>query len=195
MKYNDTVIESAALSNSTSSVSELTIRANYLTLCASAAGDMVCTTSKNTTDLGTISSTDSSTDGVSLVVIASALSLVCTPYLLITALVIVLLLTIVVLWQLMPFVPGKVIARKICAAAALLASLVWGLGAMLQHQAIVSAEAFVEAATLNYISVERGSKAEALSWTAFLFLVITFFALLFRVFRDHRQLMALDEKC
>ncbi|KAM9924190.1 hypothetical protein OXX59_004698 [Metschnikowia pulcherrima] len=191
MRYNDTNIVSG---NTTAAVSGLTIRANYLTLCASAAGEMVCTTSKNTTALsGTVGSEKSGT--VSLVAISAALGEVCSPYLLVTTLVLVLLITIVVLWQLMPFVPGKIIARKICAVTALLASLVWGLGAMLQHQAIVSAQAFVQASTQQYIHVERGSKAEALSWTSFTFLVITFFSLSFRVFRDHRQMMALEEKC
>lgn len=160
------------------------LRVNYMALCSTTTGAMECSTLRNYTALSAGSMVDTPAGSLSLADLASQLNDVCTPYILVTALVLVFMILLCELWLAIPLVPWKVPVRRFAAVIALLCALLWGLGAMLQHQAIRCAQVFISAATLSAVLVSRGSRAEAMSWTSFAFLVLVFIALVFRVVRD-----------
>lgn len=167
---------SGAATNGT--LADLVIKANYLAMCATASSETVCTTNTNITGLGGLGDS-------SLVTILTMLAKVCRPYLVETTIVLVVVLLACELYTAIPFVPGKLLARRLCAGFGAVSCLVWGLGAMLQHQGVAGAQAFVQAAN-NTILVLKGTRAEAMLWTAFAMLVVTFLALLVRVILDNR---------
>lgn len=173
----------AAYSNETDTT--LTVKANYLGLCASTeSGGTVCTSSHN---LAAVEEATGSTGAVNLFAIVEGLRLICYPWVLVATLVIILLVIVVELYHVMPFVPGRYMARKVCLGATALTVMVWGIGAMLQHQAVKGAKAFVDAATDDYIEVKVGTRAEAMLWAAFLLLILATLASCFRVYQDHRR--------
>lgn len=185
------------VSYNTSSAANATggaLRVNYMALCSTITDSMTCATLRNYTALAGSSVSSVSGQTLSLAQIASLLNDACTPYILVASLVLVFLLMVCELWVAIPLVPWKASMRRIIAGIALLSALIWGLGAMLQHQAIRCAQAFIESSTESAVLVKAGTRAESLSWTSFAFMVVLFVGSTFRVVRDMRETRFDEEK-
>lgn len=164
--------------------SSIQLRANYFALCVTANGSTLCLPASNSTAL--VEATTVGTDGedLSLGTLAKQLQEVCLPHLLVVSVVLVLLLVVVAAWQTTPCLPGKRRLGQVGAGLGAGTGLIWGLGAMLQHQAVASAVAFVETSSFGLVEVSRGGRAEAMLWTAFAFVITGFLGLLVGVVRD-----------
>ncbi|WPK23813.1 hypothetical protein PUMCH_001059 [Australozyma saopauloensis] len=160
-----------------SSVTGITIKANYMALCVSSTNQLMCSPSKNLTALQEATTISNGPVNFSLVTVAEALTQVCKPYLLVTSIVLLLLLLVFVIWIGLPFVPGKAMASRIALGFTGLTVVVWGLGAMLQQQGVEGAREFILVASMEMVIVLRGGRAHAMAWTAFSFVLAAFLCL------------------
>lgn len=164
--------------------SNITITANYMAMCVSGANEKMCSPAGNTTSLENHTKVHLGKTTLSLSDVSRSVSDACHPRLLVVTIALTLLLLIMVIWCAVPFFPVKPVVRKISCGTALLTVLLWGLGAMLQHQTLEGALYFIKSASLGLISAKKGGRAEAMSWTAFTFLLLSFFMLAFTCFRE-----------
>ena len=174
LEFNETIANSVS---SNSLITELSLAAGYLGMCVLADGSKMCSTAKNALDLAPYATISVGESSLSLVEVSKALRNVCHPRLLATSLALCLVLLLVMSWLALPLVPGKVVVRRVGCGLAALALMIWGLGAMLQHQAVAGAKSFSEAALLGLVIVAKGGRAEAMTWTAFAFLLASCLAL------------------
>lgn len=166
--FNDTL---AASVSSNSLLTDFSLAAGYMAMCATASGSSVCSMASNTSALEAYSTIIVGDSLISLVALAQALSRICHPRLLECSLAMCLALLVMVAWLSVPLVPGKITVRRGACVVAAATALVWGLGAMLQHQAVAGARQFSEVALLGIVEVQRGARAEAMSWAAFAFIL------------------------
>lgn len=188
--YLVTLLFNQSLADSVSSNSllpGLSLAAGYMAMCASASESTVCSMASNTSALESSSTIDVGDSLISLVALAQALRHVCRPHLLETSLGLCLGLLVMIAWLSVPLLPGKLTVRRCACAVAAATVLVWGLGAMLQHQAVAGAREFSQAALLGIVEVARGTRAEAMSWTAFAFVVVAFMGFAVECAADMRQ--------
>lgn len=178
-----------ALSNSTHpSIPDITMKSNYLAMCVTLDSATECVSAHNLTSLYESSSVVLTDGTYSLSDIASNLSDVCNPRLLVSCIVLSLILVLFSTWLAIPLIPWKVAARRIAFGFGVILVLLWGLGAMLQHQTVLTAIAVLEVSSLGLISMKRGGRAEAMTWTAFLFLAVATIGLAFGCWRDMRAI-------
>lgn len=187
LRFNNTVAEAVS---SNSLASNLSLAAGYMAMCATISDSTVCSMASNTSALDPYATIDVADSPVSLVALAQALRRVCHPRLLETSLAMCLALLVMMAWLSVPFLPGKFAVRRAACAVAAVTVLVWGLGAMLQHQAVAGARAFSEMALLGLVEVTRGARAEAMSWAAFAFVVVACLGFGMECVTDMRRLQA-----
>lgn len=182
MSFNDD-----SLSNSSSlSIPDITMKSSYLAMCVTLDSLTECVSAHNLTALYESSTVTLSEGSISLSDIASSLSGVCNPRLLVCCIILSLILILLLTWLLIPLVPWKVAVRRLAFFFGLLSVLLWGLGAMLQHQTVLTAIAVVKVSALGLVSIKRGGRAEAMTWAAFLFLAVATIGLAFGCWRDIR---------
>lgn len=151
---------------------EISLRAGYLAMCVNLDSAMECVAAHNLTALYSSSSIVLDEGTISLTDISSALSDVCNPRVLICCIIMSLALIVLILWLAIPLVPAKLFVRRVTLGLGVLTVLLWGLGAMLQHQTVLTTVKLVEVSSMGLITSSRGGRAEAMTWTAFLFLAV-----------------------
>lgn len=181
--FDDFHIDSGA------SATNISLTANYMAMCVSSDHDRVCTAADNTTRLDQSSSIKLGESKMSLYDISYAITEACHPRLLVAAIILSLLLLLMVICCTLPFFPVKHLVRRASCGLALFIALLWGLGSMLQHQTVEGAEQFISVASMGLVSVAKGSRAEAMAWTAFAFSLTSFFSLALTCFRELRILL------
>ncbi|KAF3991679.1 hypothetical protein FT663_00990 [Candidozyma haemuli var. vulneris] len=188
-KFNTTADAfSEVISTNTSSIAKRSITANYMGICARLEdGKKVCSAAGNYTALDKYLSVGAQGTKISLAEIASKFTEACHPRLLIVSLMLVVLLLLTVLWCTIPLLPSKPLIRKISVGLCLLCILIWGLGSMLQHQTVASTVKLVGPSSMGMVIATKGGRAEAMTWTAFAFLLVVLGMLAKSVFQDMRQ--------
>lgn len=151
---------------------DITLRAGYLAMCVNLDSTMECVAAHNLTALYSSSSVALEEGTISLTDVSSALSDVCNPRILICCIIMSLSLIVLILWLAIPLVPAKLFVRRVTLGLGVLTVLLWGLGAMLQHQTVLTTVKLVEVSSMGLITASRGGRAEAMTWTAFLFLSV-----------------------
>lgn len=175
-------------SNGSSAIGSRYITTNYMGMCGKLeTGAKLCSTLTNSTNLGDYFAVSFQDSGISLIDIAHNFSDACHPRLLITSLVLVVLLIVALLWCAIPFLPSKPLVRKLSAGLCLVCILIWGLGLMLQHQTVAAAIKLVGASSMNMVIASKGARAEAMTWTAFAFLVVVLGLFSKDIFMDMRK--------
>lgn len=164
--------DSADLVSLNLSLPDITLRAGYMAMCVSVDSAMECVAAHNLSVLYASSSIKLEEGTMSLTDVSRGLSETCNPRLLVCCIILSLLLIVLILWLAIPLVPGKMFIRRVTLALGVLTVLLWGLGAMLQHQTVLTAVKLVEMSSLGLIKLNRGGRAEAMTWTAFLFLFV-----------------------
>lgn len=187
-------------SNISTKISEMSLRVGYLGVCLNIDKSFTCTNYKelnSVSDYTGISiiptSKKSSGDQINLVDLAHNFRDVCYSNVLFAAVALTLLSLIVVFWIAIPLVPGKSLARKVSCFLTAADVLVWGLGSMLQHEATKAAKHLVGPASMNTISATVGKQAEAMTWTAFSFLLIVCIGSVFIYIKDLKDEMSAIE--
>lgn len=100
------------------------------------------------------------------------------------AVIMTLLILAIMVYEALYIVPGKLVARKIVCFLSIVNVLVWGLGSMLQHEAVNTAFQIVGPSSMGLIQVVVGKRAEAMTWTAFTFILILSIGSIFQVYKD-----------
>lgn len=163
------------------------ITANYMGICAGLEnGKKVCSGAGNFTSLDQYLSVDVQGTKISLAEISLGFTDACHPRLLVVSLIFVVLLLLTVLWCAIPLLPSKALVRKISVGLCLLNILIWGLGLMLQHQTVASAIRLVGPSSMGMVVASKGGRAEAMTWTAFAFLLVVLGMLVKLVYQDMR---------
>lgn len=122
---------------------------------------------------------------IDLCKLAKRFNEVCFSYILIAALILVLFSLALIIWIILPLIPGKLWVRKILCIVGLVNVLTWGLGAMLQHEAVKSSSALIPLSSMSLIDVHPGTRAESVTWTAFCFLLVNLIGNLFLFYREY----------
>lgn len=160
--------------NKTSDLSSLRISTSYLAMCVEIGGTTTCASSFNTSSFAGVSVQNTKSEAnIDLLQVARVFSSNCHPRLLLAVLGLTVILFFVMIWAVVPFIPGKIWAKRISCGLLGLDTLLWGLGAMLQHEAVTSAKKFITASSAYLIQIKLGTRAEAISWTSFSFLLLT----------------------
>lgn len=178
-------------SNISTKLAEMSLSVGYLGVCVNIDKSLQCTSYN---DLDSISdytgisiiptAKNGTTDQLNLVTLAKTFRKVCYANVLIAAIALTLLSLIVMFWNIIPLVPGKSMAKKVACVLSAANLLVWGLGSMLQHEATKAARHIVGPASMNTVSSTIGKRAEAMTWTAFAFLLIVCMGSVFVYIRD-----------
>lgn len=184
-------IEAAYSELNQSSLTNMLITASYLAMCVDLDDSLTCSSNINLSKLSSYSGVSlfpSKSNGsivqIDLILVAKSFADSCYPRILVSTLVLTILLTIFVFWSSMPLLPGKLWSRRISCGLLALAVLVWGLGAMLQQQAVSSIKTMAGPASMYAMQVSPGKRAEALTWSAFSFLLICCIGLVALCIRD-----------
>lgn len=166
--------------NHSSELSKMLIKASYLAMCVDLSGLLTCEATTDLTSLSKYSgvsivetTSSSTTSQIDLVNVATSFSDSCHPRVLVATILLTVILELCLIWSSISFLPGKFWTRKICCFLLACSLLVWGLGAMLQHEAILNTKNIIKSASMNTMEVKIGKSAEAITWTSFTFLLIT----------------------
>lgn len=166
-------------SSNSSGMADMSLRVGYLGICISMKDVNSCSTYNNLTWLSEFSGTSivptsSKTSGgtLDLAALARDFREVCYSNVVIAATVMSLILLVLIFWLIIPCAPGKLLGLKIVTFLSAIDALLWGLGAMLQHVATHAANKLVPSASMQIISAKIGTRAEAMSWTAFTFILL-----------------------
>ncbi|WEJ92778.1 hypothetical protein PSN45_000234 [Yamadazyma tenuis] len=159
-----------------SDLSSFTLSIGYLSFCVSYDGSVSCTTFDNLGKLKTypiisVDTGDKNTT-IDLVKLARKFNNICYPYVLMSAMIMALACLALNAWISVPLLPGKLLVRKMIVGVSGIDAMVWGVGSMLQHQATKANQALVPSASMKLVQVKTGIRAEAVTWTAFSFLVV-----------------------
>lgn len=101
---------------------------------------------------------------------AEKFSETCLSYVLIVTICLTLVWLAVHAYTLVPILPAKMAAKRVCLAIAVCTVLLWGLGAMLQDKLVGTAVAL--SLSFSEIKVSAGKRAQIMTWTAFAMLVV-----------------------
>lgn len=154
--------------NSTN-LSNITINLGYLSACIN-TGNITCSSYKvldqyiGGIGVPLISHSSSELD---LIQLSKSYSDSSHPNLLIASIIILFIILILLCYAGLPFVPGIFFVRCTVVGLSVIMTLLWGLGSMLQMTAVTSVKNVVGPASLYLVKVNRGVRAEAITWTAF----------------------------
>lgn len=166
----------------------LTLKSGYLAMCVSSDTSTVCAAAHNLSSLYESSKVELAEGSLSLADIATSLANVCNPHLLVCCIILSLVLTLLILWTAIPRIPGKIFIRRAAFGVGAISVLLWGLGAMLQHQTVLTAVLLVKVSSMDIVSVSRGQRAEAMTWTALLFLIVATIGIGIGCWRDIQEM-------
>lgn len=187
-------IQSGLNSNHTN-LSSMSIRAGYLSFCvklADSGGSSLkntCASYNAAESLADISGLNllGKDSQLNLVHIVQKFSEICHPRILMASCIMVMITLILLCYLSIPFVPGKSYVIMGCFALNTLNLLTFGLGSMLQNEAVSTSKSLVPAALMNIILVNTGARASAMTWTSFLFIFSASVGCVYLVVMDTRQ--------
>lgn len=185
-----------SLSQNSSSLSNMTIRVGYLGMCLDLNGNLTCSTNGQIAQMlqGTSIKIPGLPASVDMVGLGSTFSSICHPYMLIATLAISLILFFLILWSSAPFLPWKSNIKKIVCVFAFANILTWGLGSMLQEEAITAAKKIVGPASMNILDSSSGTRSIAMTWTAFAFILIVLIGSFISLILENKQTVNVERK-
>lgn len=109
------------------------------------------------------------------------------PNILIATIIVMIVILLLLCYVSLPFVPGVFMVRYGIVGLSVLMSLLWGLGAMLQYSAVTAAQEVVGPASMYLVQLSRGTRADAMTWTAFAMIVVVAIGSGFTLMTDLRR--------
>ncbi|KAK6203403.1 Ca2+ regulator and membrane fusion protein Fig1-domain-containing protein [Scheffersomyces amazonensis] len=185
-QFNQTSIDNLSSTNVTTPIESLSIKINYLGVCFDMSNNITCSTftkMANMTEINGIPLNSSPNNQPNIVTIAKTFSNICHPRILIATLLLNLILLLTICYSHLPIEPGKLYVKKFNCIMSLIISLLWGLGAMLQQEAVDVTTQMVREASMYYLSVSAGTRAQAMTWTIFAFSLIVTIGSIFACFK------------
>lgn len=182
--FFDSIQLAYAAQNSSSKYAKMTVRVGYLGMCVDLDEITTCAINSQVdtalsmftgVELGLSSDSSSeSSSSVSLISLARVFSNICHPYTLIVALTFTLVVFLLLFWACIPFLPWKYGVKRATCVLSFANLLVWGLGAMLQEQAINSAQKLVGPSSFQSVVCSKGTRSIGMTWAAFAFILLVF---------------------
>ncbi|EMG45704.1 FIG1 Factor-induced gene 1 protein [Candida maltosa Xu316] len=190
-KFNSTSLLYNHLSSSSNSsihsttLDDLSVRIGYMGVCLHHGEDLACTSysALETFQDYSISMLSANLD---LVQLAESFSSICHPRMLLSTIVLTLVSLVFLCYCIIPIVPGKFLVKKINAVVTFLNIMLWGLGSMLERQAVATSMVMMEESSFQLLSVSKGGRAEAITWTAFSFLLVVFLSMCFACWTEFK---------
>lgn len=179
------VVSSVNLISLTLSDSLVSVTAGYLAVCID-DGSTYCANTNNLTALELYS------EAANLVTVASLFSDTCHPRLLLTVIGLTIAMLLLSIWQVVPLLPWKTWVLRGAAALGALDVLLWGLGAMLQHEATSGLVTLAPVISDEVIDASSGTRAEVMTWLAFAFLVVVEGTLIVDIVTDIKRAAIAD---
>lgn len=188
--------------NSSTELSSMSLKIGYVGVCVDASNKTTCTSYGELSSLSEYAgisiiptTSKSKSRQIDLINIVQTFRDVCYANVLIASIILTLLLLLIHFWTIIPLVPGKHLSRKICCFLSAANVLLWGLGAMLQHEATKAASKLLGPASMTVLSVTVGQRAEAMTWTAFTFLLIICIGAIFTyIYELKREIREIEPK-
>lgn len=188
--FNEQDFVTVTMDNSTEApgnYTDFSIKIGYLSFCVDYEDKLTCTTFDGIDKLNTYPiisiETENGSSSIDLIKLAAKFNDICYVYVLMVVLIITLLCLGIIFWNMIPLLPGKVLARKIVCGLSAINVLLWGIGSMLQHEATKANASLVPLSSMDLVHVASGNRAEAITWTAFSFLCVFCIGNIFLLFR------------
>lgn len=193
LRFNNDYIGDVEFKNTTDTqVSEFMIKIGYLNFCVDVNDAVTCTSFDNLDKMAMYPLVKVEIEGeqdednnsnnnnnnkhasgdLDLIKLAKNINEFCYPYILMTSICLTVIVLAIALYMMIPLLPGKFLARKVSCVVCLINVVVWGVGSTLQHVAANAVKYLVPDTSMLLIKVSIGSRAEALVWTSFTFLII-----------------------
>lgn len=145
-----------------------TLLLGYLNACLNSNGSIACSSYGKLPDMLEGLSTVNS----DVLKVAKKFSSTCPPHLLIITICLTLSALAVQAYSLVPILPAKTAAKKVCMSLTVFTVLFWGLGAMLQDKLVGSMAALSSALSVKDSVMSIGRRARIITWTAFSLMVV-----------------------
>lgn len=167
-----------------SNTTSLLIKTNYLGMCVTEGSSTICSATSNITLLEQYTEISVLNTSLNLADLCKLVSDVCHPRILAATILLALVVMIICIYCAVPALPKRKEAKQISCGLAFINVLLWALGSMLQQQTVTGATKFIGSASLGLVRVTLGKRAEAITWTAFAFLIVAALGLLVGVVRE-----------
>ncbi|EGW30359.1 uncharacterized protein SPAPADRAFT_143339, partial [Spathaspora passalidarum NRRL Y-27907] len=102
-----------------------------------------------------------------LVQLAHRFSSVCHPKVLLATILLSLVALLLLCYVVIPSLPGKFQLKKGLVGLTGFTAMFWGIGAMLQHQAVSASTVIIREGSMGLIKTEIGKRAESITWVSF----------------------------
>lgn len=156
----------------------------YLNACYQKDDSITCSSYGK---LSSIVDVDSFDNDIDILQIAQKFSSTCLPYILIVTICLTLSALAVHAYSLVPILPAKLAAKKVCMALTIFNVIFWGLGAMLQDKLVGTAVALAGTLSMNALEMTIGTRAQGMTWTAFAMMVVAAGCCGFEMFRSRKN--------
>lgn len=201
LRFNNDYIGDVEFQNTTDTqVSEFMIKIGYLNFCVDVNDAVTCSSFDNLDKMATYPLVKVEIQGeqdeednkhasgdLDLIKLAKNINEFCYPYILMTSICLTVIVLAIALYMMIPLLPGKVLARKVSCVVSLINVVVWGVGSTLQHVAANAVKYLVPDTSMLLIKVSIGSRAEALVWTSFTFMIIVAMSNVFMFVMDIKK--------
>ncbi|CCK72181.1 Fig1p KNAG_0J00990 [Huiozyma naganishii CBS 8797] len=112
------------------------------------------------------------------------------PYILMATVILSIIQILTLVYLAIPHIPLKDVIVKFVLILSLVLDLIWGMGAIWTHIGIHASYRLVPAASMGIIKVHKGRKGAAMSWTAFVFLLLISIILWLHEWKKVREQLA-----
>lgn len=161
-----------------------TLLLGYLNACFQTEDNITCSSYGK---LSSIVDNDTFDNDIDILQIAQKFSSTCLPYILIVTICLTLSALAVHAYSLVPILPAKLAAKKVCTALTIFIVIFWGLGAMLQDKLVGTAVALAGTLSMNTLEMTIGTRAQGMTWTAFAMMVVAAGCCGFEMFRSRKN--------
>lgn len=161
-----------------------TLLLGYVNACCQTDDNITCSSYGK---LSSIVDDDTFGSDIDMLQIAQKFSSTCLPYILIVTICLTLAALAVHAYSLVPILPAKLAAKKVCMALTIFNVLFWGLGAMLQDKLVGTAVALAGTLSAYALEMTIGTRAQGMTWTAFAMMVFAAGCCGFDMFRSQKE--------
>ncbi|KAI5968601.1 hypothetical protein CANMA_002346 [Candida margitis] len=157
-----------------SELSNISVKVGYLALCLSAKDIQQCTSYVNLNTIPQLTITFLETDFNLLNIAQTFHESIVHSRLLMASILLTLALLLILCYLVLPISLGALGVKRVGLVLSFANMMLWGLGSMLQHQSVNATTKVLSEASFQVVQVERGQRAETITWVAFSFLIVVF---------------------
>ncbi|RLV96646.1 hypothetical protein JA1_000052 [Spathaspora sp. JA1] len=166
---------------------DIQVGVSYYGVCLQLAkGQLNCTNYNSLHSFPDYSLTILNKTKLDLVRLAQQFSKVCHPKVLLATILLSLVALLILCYVVIPCLPFRYEVKRWLMGLTGFNVIFWGIGAMLQHQAVRASTVMMKQGSMELISAKMGSRAESITWVAFSFNILIFFGVTFDWVREYK---------